>query len=235
VTDEEGEVVSLVAEARDITDRKQRKQALERQNERLEEFTSVVSHDLRNPLNVASSRLELASDECENEHLEHISNALDRMETLIDDLLTLAREGREVRQTTAVSLAETVTDCWQNVETADGELRIETDQTLQANQGRLRQLLANLLRNAIDHGGEAVTVTVGTTDDGFYVADDGPGIPESERDDVFETGYSTADGGTGFGLNIVETIATAHGWHSRVTDSAAGGARFEFTGVEFGE
>jgi PAS domain S-box-containing protein len=231
VTDD-GEVVSLVAEARDITERKQRKQALERQNERLDKFTSVVSHDLRNPMNVAKSRLELAADECESDHLRHMSDALDRMETLIDDLLTFAREGKEVQNTESVSLAEAVNDCWQNVETRDVVLTVETEQTIRANQGRLRQLLANLLRNAVDHGGDDVTVTVDELEDGFYVADDGQGIPESDRDDVFEAGYSTADDGTGFGLNIVQEIASAHGWDSRITESTDGGARFEFTGVE---
>ncbi|WP_340099228.1 PAS domain-containing protein [Salinibaculum salinum] len=235
VTDDNGEVVSLVAEARDITERKQRKQALERQNERLDKFTSVVSHDLRNPMNVAKSRLELASEEYESAHLEHVSDALDRMETLIDDLLTFAREGKEVQNTEPVSLAQTVTDCWQNVETRDVVLTVETEQTIRANQGRLRQLLANLLRNAVDHGGDDVTVRVDEVEDGFYVADDGQGIPEAERENVFEAGYSTADDGTGFGLNIVQEIATAHGWNSRITESADGGARFEFTGVEFVE
>ena len=68
--------------------------------------------------------------------------------------------------------------------------------------------------------------------DGFYVEDDGPGIPEGERERVFEDGYSTVEGGTGFGLNIVREIARAHGWEVRVTESAAGGARFEISGVE---
>ncbi|MFC7172817.1 sensor histidine kinase [Haloplanus litoreus] len=85
-------------------------------------------------------------------------------------------------------------------------------------------------------GGDAqLTVTVGRTDDGFYVADDGPGIPESERDRVFETGYSTDPDGTGFGLNIVRSIAEAHGWEVVVTESADGGARFEFGGIAAAE
>jgi signal transduction histidine kinase len=76
-----------------------------------------------------------------------------------------------------------------------------------------------------------VTVTVGdlADDAGFFVADDGPGIPPDERETVFEAGHSTAPDGTGFGLAIVDGIADAHGWTVRVTDSATGGARFEFS------
>ena len=89
--------------------------------------------------------------------------------------------------------------------------------------------------DAIDHGGEDVSITVGRLDDGFYVADDGAGIPEAERDRVFRVGYSTGESGTGFGLNIVKQVAEAHGWSIRVTEGDEGGARFEITGVEFVE
>jgi signal transduction histidine kinase len=76
-------------------------------------------------------------------------------------------------------------------------------------------------------------VSVERLDDGFYVADTGPGIPESDREQIFEAGYSTNEGGTGFGLRIVEQIADAHGWEVTVTESEHGGTRFEFSGVEF--
>jgi signal transduction histidine kinase len=93
--------------------------------------------------------------------------------------------------------------------------------------------------DSVEHGGDSanghtsagVNVTVGALDDGFYVADDGPGIPESERDDVFEAGYSTNEDGTGFGLDIVREIVEAHGWTIAVTESESGGARFEITGL----
>jgi len=68
---------------------------------------------------------------------------------------------------------------------------------------------------------------------GFAVEDDGPGIPEAQREEVFETGFTTSDDGTGFGLSIVAEIAAAHGWTVSVTDGRDGGARFEFEGVEF--
>jgi signal transduction histidine kinase len=77
-----------------------------------------------------------------------------------------------------------------------------------------------------------VTVTVGSLSDGFYVADDGSTIPSTERDHVFDPGYTTADDSTGLGLAIVRQIAEDHGWRVAVTASDAGGTRFAFTGVE---
>jgi signal transduction histidine kinase len=94
--------------------------------------------------------------------------------------------------------------------------------------------LENLFRNAIEHGGEDVTIRVGGLSDGFYVEDDGPGVPEDARDEVFEVGYSTSPDGTGFGLNIVKEIAEAHNWEITLTEGTTGGARFEITNVELG-
>lgn len=209
-----------------------REQALRRQNERLAEFASIVSHDLRNPLNVAQGRLELAQGECDSEHFDHMSRALKRMNTLIDDLLTLAREGNQVGELEAVHLGDLTENCWQNVATAEATLITEIDRQIPADRSRFQQLLENLLRNAIEHGGENVTITVGELEDGFYVEDNGSGIREAERDDIFRAGYSTSENGTGFGLSIVKQVSHAHGWDVRVTDGAEGGARFEITGVE---
>jgi len=209
----------------------EQKRSLERQNDRLDNFTSVVSHDLRSPLGVAKGRLELARETCDSEDLDEAADALDRMAELIEDLLTLAREGEAVDDLELVKLADVVEQCWRTVETGDATLVTETDRSVRANPTRLRQLLENLVRNAVEHGGADTTVTVGEMDDGFYVANDGPGIPGDRRDDVFDPGYSTTEEGTGLGLNIVQEIASAHGWDVRVTDSDAGGARFEVAGV----
>ncbi|MEZ3117474.1 histidine kinase N-terminal 7TM domain-containing protein [Halobaculum sp. MBLA0147] len=227
----EGVVQGRLIVLREITAQKQREQELERQNERLDQFASTVSHDLRNPLNVAQGRVTLARAEVDNDHLEAAEDAHERMATLIDDLLTFARSGTAVEETTAVELSTVARTGWQTVETSEATLEIETDRVIRADRDRTRQLLANLFRNAIEHAGPDVTVTVGPVDGGFYVCDDGPGIPEEERADVFDRGYSTSDGGTGFGLAIVDVIADAHGWTVRVVDSADGGARFEITQV----
>jgi PAS domain S-box-containing protein len=208
-----------------------RERELTRQNDRLEAFASIVSHDLRNPLSVASGRLELAREDCDTPHLEPAERALDRMNALIDDLLTLARHGDVVGDLESVALEAVTRRCWENVSTGDATVRIETDRVVEANRGRLQQLLENLFRNSIEHGGEDVTVTVGDLDDGFYVEDDGGGIPPESLDDVFEAGYSTSQEGTGFGLSIVKQIVEAHGWEIRLSESDAGGARFEISGV----
>jgi PAS domain S-box-containing protein len=225
-------VVRIVGCATEITEQKEREQELKRQNDRLLDFASVVSHDLRNPLNVAQGRLELARRENDNDHLEAVSRAQSRMESLIEDLLTLARQGRSVTQTQTVDLAETVEQCWPIADREEASLVVETAQSIEADESRLQQLIDNLVHNAIEHGGEDVTVTIGALADGFYVADDGPGIPEEWREDVFESGYSTNEDGTGFGLSIVEEIVDAHGWSIDVTSSETGGARFELTDVD---
>ncbi|MCQ4333883.1 PAS domain-containing sensor histidine kinase [Natronomonas sp. F2-12] len=223
---------NYVVNTRDISTRKEIERHLQNTNERLEEFASVVSHDLRNPLNVAQGRLQLAQQDCESTHLADVETAHNRMKTLIEDLLTLSRVGKQISETEPIGLAPLCETCWQMVETADATLVIETDRHLRADRHRLRQLLENLVRNAIEHGGQNVTVTVGEIDSGFYVEDDGPGIPSDERSQVFEAGHSTTQGGTGLGLSIVKQIIEAHDWRVHLTEGSDGGARFEITSVE---
>jgi signal transduction histidine kinase len=177
--------------------------------------------------------LKIVQDECDSQHLDDIDDALGRMDKLIDDLLTLAREGQQVDDTEPVGLAEISNDCWANVESPGASLRVETDRTIRCDLNRLRQLFENLYRNAIEHGGSDVTVTVGQLDEGFYVEDDGSGILEGKREQVFDSGFSTADTGTGFGLSIVQQVVETHGWKIDLTEGKNGGARFEITGVEF--
>lgn len=219
----------------DISDQKQAERELARQNARLNEFTSVLSHDLRNPLSVAKTRLELATADCASDHHEYIASAHDRMESLIDDMLTLARDREATVELEPIRFSNLLENCWANVETGDATLKNEVDRAIRADRSRVKQVFENLLRNAVEHCEMPVTVSVGTLEHGFYVEDDGPGIPEERRDDVFEVGYSTASTGTGFGLTIVEQVVDSHDWDIHLTEGEAGGARFEITGVEFVE
>ncbi len=231
--------------AREITDRKRRETRLERQNERLAEFANIVSHDLRNPLTVAGGHLQLAREADDPDpHLNEIERSHERMETIIEDVLALAREGRDVTDAEPVDLVALADHAWASVDTGDATLAIDSSAQILADSDRLRRLLENLFRNSLEHGtdradGAELEISVGTLSGahdgsgaGFYVADDGVGIPPSQRDRVFEGGYTTDVDGTGFGLSIVDEIATAHGWSSTVAESESGGARFEFRGVE---
>ncbi len=201
--------------------------------ERLDQFTRTLSHDLRNPLSVAKGRLDLVQAEVESEHFPPIERSLERMESMIEEVLTWARETKEVDSLAQTHLSTVFEDAWQHVDTAEARYEPTGELTFYAARDRLERLLENLIRNAVEHGGKDVTVTVGPTDagDGFFVADDGPGIPEEDRDRIFEAGYSTRAEGTGFGLSIVDAIATSHQWEIEVTESAAGGARFAFHDV----
>jgi signal transduction histidine kinase len=207
---------------------------LKEKNERLDHFAGVVSHDLRNPLNVAHGRLELAKLEDDPNHLLAIEEALDRMTRIIQDVLAIARGKEDVssEDREPLPLATVAETSWEHVGTADARLRVEDNPVVRADEGRLQQLLENLFRNAVEHGGRSVTVTIGALPNGFFVEDDGPGIPVGKREEVLEQGYSSNEGGTGLGLSIVETVAEAHGWTLSVVDGRDGGARFEIAGVD---
>jgi len=216
-----------------------REQEIARERDRLEEFASLVSHDLRSPLNVATGNLDLIRERLREEHedlsqIDTIARSLNRMETLVEDMLTLARQGTAIDETESVSLATLAEECWEGVDTAAAELVVVDDFRFRADRSRLRQAVENLFGNAVAHAGESVRVEVGPLPDGdgFYVADDGPGIPADRRDGVFDAGVSTDPEGTGFGLKIVAEVADAHGWALDLVDAADGGARFEFRGIE---
>ena len=245
-----GDAPALLVVARDITDRKEREERLSAENERLEEFASVVSHDLRNPLAVARANLQRVRDvteagdaaetgaeaaetgaeaEMEVDALDRVEAAHERMDALVEDLLALAREGRPVAGSEPTLLSTAARRAWGHVETGGAELVVDSDARLQVDPGRFEELLENLFANAVEHGdADAVRVGVLDADAGFYVEDDGAGVPESEREDVFDSGYTTDSGGTGLGLAIVDSVASAHGWSRSLTTGADGGARFEF-------
>jgi PAS domain S-box-containing protein len=236
VTDEDGDIERFVAVNTDITDRKRHEQQLERERDRLDEFARTVAHDLRNPLSIALGAVDLARDrdDLPADILDRAADALERMDALIDEVLTLSEQGETIHEPEPVQFLEATRRAWQGVETPDATLVVGDeldDCSIEADESRLCELLENLYRNAVEHAGPDVTVRVGPTDSqqGFFVADDGPGIPPQDRGRVFESGVTTSEDGTGFGLSIVAQIVEAHGWEIDVTESAEGGACFEIT------
>jgi signal transduction histidine kinase len=232
-TETKTEITRVMAVAQDITQYVEDKRELQRQNKQLDNFASIVSHDLRNPLSVAEGNLELLREDCESGRIDKIDSALARMDELIEDLLTLARANEQIGSVESVNLAKLSQNCWQNINTTDATVHLNIDGTVQADRGRLAQVFENLLRNAIEHTDQDVTITIGQVEDGFYIADDGDGIPGDKREDVFKLGYTGIGQNTGFGLSIVSDIVEAHGWNIHATESAEGGARFEITGGKF--
>jgi len=234
---EDGSFRGTVGSTRGITERKERERELERQNERLEGFASVVSHDLRNPLNVIQGHLELARRTGDEEHFAAMERGVERMDDLISDLLSLARQGKTIGERTEVDPAEVATDAWESIDAGSARLEVAAAGHVHADEGRLSELFENLYRNAIEHGGSDVTVRVGGLPDrdGFFIEDDGPGIPEEESENALEHGYTTAGDGTGLGLTIVDSIVEAHGWSLDITESTEGGARFEITATDDGQ
>ncbi|MFC6905872.1 PAS domain S-box protein [Halalkalicoccus tibetensis] len=251
---------------RDISEQKQRRTQLQRERERLDEFASILTHDIRNPLQSAQGYTEIAREEDDSEELRQVADALARIEELVEDVLMLSRNGADIGEREYISLRQHVLDAWEEVGTEDASLEIvEGLGSIEADSSRVYALLSNVFRNSVEHGstcsrdppnpgdsvehgstssrpkaddsvehaGSSVAVRVGRLPDqsGFYIEDDGPGIPESVGKFAFDQGYSTREDGTGYGLTIVARIASAHGWETSVTEGTEGGARFEFAGV----
>jgi PAS domain S-box-containing protein len=229
-------VTQVVGVAFDVSDRVAQREALEAKNERLEEFASVLSHDLRNPLSVAAGTLDVLEphvDDDGHEHVRTVRVALNRMTGIVEDVLALARGGSGTVETNPVSGAQVAALAVENVDTTNVDVDVEYDAVLDANEESLARLVENLVRNAVEHGGDCVVVGSLADDPGFYVADDGPGLPADVDGSLFEAGVSTDDRGTGLGLAIVADIADAHDWTVETdTDPDLGGARIEVRDVD---
>lgn len=207
-----------------------REDALADRNERLEQFASMVSHDLRNPLSVATGRLDLYRETGDESNLDSVERSLRRIDELVTDLTALARHRMTDEEHESVSLPEISRTTWDHLDTQSATLSTE-ECTVIGDRSQLKTLFENLFRNAVGHGGPEVTVRVGPLDNGFYVEDTGDGIAPGERETVFEHGVTTGDSGSGIGLTIVSRIAQAHNWEVSLTESNEGGARFEFRGT----
>ncbi|ELZ95178.1 HTR-like protein [Haloferax mucosum ATCC BAA-1512] len=225
----------------DITDRKRAELEVDEKAARLQSVARMLSHDLRNPLSVASGYVDsLLEEGVVPSQLERVANALSRIDEIISDALIFARHD-SVNELVTVDLETQAERAWEHVETGDAELVVSDTVVFRADPNLLGHIFENLFRNAIEHGCDTddcgqLTVTVGPTtgrtgDPGFYVADDGPGVPAEDRDEVFEAGYTTGTDGTGFGLAIVTQTAMAHDWCIELAESV-GGSRFEITGLE---
>ncbi|WP_247000055.1 PAS domain-containing sensor histidine kinase [Halosolutus gelatinilyticus] len=229
----DGTFRGTVGVARDVTERKRSERKLREQNERLDAFAQIVSHDLRNPLGVSQGYLDLVAETESLEHVENVRDGLDRIESIIEDVLAIARDGEWAADVDVVDLERTADEAWEHVSTREATLSTDETMSIAADRSRFLRLLENCFRNSVEHGGNAVTVRVGPlgeTDDsrGFFVEDDGRGLPQELRERIFDPSVSSSSEGLGIGLWIVREVATGHGWSVTATESENGGARFEF-------
>jgi len=210
-------------------------------DDRIERFSSIVSHELRSPIQTAKSGLDLAKTECDSHYLDRVAETIDQLEELTDNLVDELKHDEIAVETESVDLEAVIQEAWPDQTTATLSIGSELP-TIEAERSRLRQLLDNLFRNSIRHGGDGITVRIGVIESpnssgpndhiGLYIADDGPGIEPDRREEIFEYGYTGSTGGTGFGLAIVSEIVEAFDWEITVTESDNGGARFELHEVK---
>jgi two-component system OmpR family sensor kinase len=205
-------------------------ETLAAQNERLDEFAGVLAHDLRNPLTAARGYTELVAESVDPEqagHLQTALDALDRIDALIGDTLSLARKGDDVGERESVDLGDVARTAWGTVGPTGATLVVEENRSILADESRLEQLFENLFRNVEEHCDDGVTVTVRGTADGFVVDDDGPGLPDGVAESLFGGQFDLSR--PGLGLLIVERIVSGHGWDGEVRTED--GTRFVFSDV----
>jgi PAS domain S-box-containing protein len=210
------DIGGFLINSHDVTERVDRAAELERQRDRLGEFAGVVSHDLRNPLSVATGNLSLLETTGDVSHAAVVGDALERMEAIIDDLLRLAREGDELATLAPVSLRTVAGAAWRSVDSRDATLTVDTTAVVAADRGRLQQLLENLFSNAVAHAGPTTHVRVvdvwgdrerdGRPDavDGVAAADGAGGGGVEPNGGADGDGTTEADGEVPSGFAVVD-------------------------------
>ena len=205
------------------------------QSEELEQMQAMMdslAHDLRNPLSVCQQYLALARSSHDDDHFDRVEESLNRIDTLIETRLESSHNRMSKQAVAETPLTEIVERAWVCVESPRASLSVTIENepfTVRAENSHVCSVLENLFRNAIEHGDEDVCITVGTLSEtrGFFVADDGPGIPDPAHDEIFDKGVSSGDG-PGIGLSIVKMLSELYSWEINVTNSSDDGARFEF-------
>lgn len=225
-------VQGFVVNTRDVTKSVAREAELRHQRNQLENLRKSLTHDLKSPLTVAFSTLTLFRETGDEEHVKQINQSLKRINQILDQMAELSEYDESISETAKVKLETVLSAAWEMVDTANAQLQIVDSKVFEADPGWMQQLFENLIRNAIDHGGQDVTITVSIENDAIIFEDDGPGIDRDDRSKVFEPGYATGNG-LGYGLVIVKQIVLGHGWDISIEDGGEGGARLVIEGIEF--
>jgi two-component system, NtrC family, sensor kinase len=215
-----------------------------RQSERLAavgRLAAHVTHEVRNPLNSIRLNVELLQEDVADaapeagRMLASIVREVDRLTDITDQYLRLVRLPEPKRKLTdfAELVRDVVAFLAPEMERANVacELSLDEGAWVPLDEGQIRQALLNLCRNAreaMPEGGRlAIALTLGVSDAVLSVGDSGSGIPDSEREKIFDLFYTTKQHGTGLGLPLTQQIVAAHGGRIRCLSRAGGGTTFE--------
>ncbi|MET8359026.1 HAMP domain-containing sensor histidine kinase [Micromonospora sp. NPDC005171] len=218
---------------------------LARRIERDRRFAADVSHELRSPLQTLAAAASVLARRREHQDERTataaglVADEIDRFQRLVNDLIDLARSDQPAHRA-PVDVVELAGETCDGYDLPGALVRLAPDvpPTWHVERRRIAQILANLLDNAVTHGGGPVAVRLGRDGDSgvIEVDDDGPGVPVEDREAIFDrfvrgrVAHTRGTGdGTGLGLALVAQHATAHGGHVMVTDRPGGGACFRVT------
>jgi two-component system sensor histidine kinase HydH len=200
----------------------------------LGEMSSVIAHELRNPLASLKGNAQLLAERLppdgrERKKAERIVLEAQRLETLSGDLLDFSRSGPiDRKETDPAALLRAAAE---SVDASRIALSLEgAPARFPLDGARIRQALTNLLTNAVQASPDATPATARVAMEGdrlvFTVSDRGPGIPPEDRERIFEPFYTTRPSGTGLGLAVAQRIAQMHGGTLTAADEPGGGASF---------
>lgn len=243
-----GELRSLAHELEQMRRRLNELDRQHRQDERLATlgtFTATIAHEVRNPLSAVRLTVQmLAKRQGDDVGVQMIMEELERLDLIVDELLAFSKGMYVTLQPCALrAVAEDVVRLLRRqAEHAGVVLEISGEAQVSADPARLRQLLMNLLLNAIQAAQSRVTsddasdtegrVIIVITTDGFTVTDNGPGVAPELAARLFEPFTTNRTAGTGLGLHLAKAIAEAHGAHIRLDTEHRSGARFMFGGLK---
>lgn len=221
-----------VVEMTEVTEIADREAAVDRQTDRLRDVERAVRAGLADPLARTRDAVSMAEERGDEGRLASARDALESMAEDVDTVRQLARFGQPPAELAPVDVGDVAATVWSHLDAPDASLENTTTTVTPADRTRLGHLFERVFENSLEHGGPAVTVSVGDLADGFVVTDDGPGVDVDEYERLLAPGYSSTDDATGLGLAVVAAIAESFGWDVAVTEGAAGGVRLEFTGLD---
>jgi len=227
--DDDGSVKGLLGLSYEITDFKQKEQRLELLEDRVDQFASFLSDEVLDTLRAANEQLGIARETGDDSAFRAVENAHDRMEKRLRNLGTIARKSPNIGPTESVNLAYVVNEVWSFIATGDAklELNVPTETLIHTSMGSIRPIVESLLRHAANSG-EDVTVSVGSLQEGFYLAYDT--VTESDCGRATEGSFRGPNDGQQSDLAFVSEIVERNNWSLTVADRDGTGTRIEIRG-----